>query len=85
MLVEDNVGIVDIDDEGADGKELESNVFSLGGCSGGPLWGHVDGQGRVIGVLSGQETDFLRPRHTVSAGGKAMGDLIVYGQNDFKP
>ncbi|CAG5156503.1 uncharacterized protein ALTATR162_LOCUS4300 [Alternaria atra] len=85
MLVEDNVGIVDVDDEGADGKELESNVFSLGDWSGGPLWGYIDGQGRVIGVLSGQETDFQQPRHTVSAGGKAMGDLVVYGQNNFKP
>lgn len=85
MLFENNVRIVDVDDERGNGKELESDVYSLGGWSGGPLWGYIDGQPKVIGVSSGQETDFLQPRHTVSAGSRAMVKLIIYGQNNFRP
>jgi len=80
MIVEENVKIIDIDDEGSEGKELETHVFSLGGWSGGPLWAFFGpNDPRVIGILSGRETDFLQPRHTVSAGGIAMVKLVKYG------
>lgn len=83
MIVEDNVKIVDVDDEGSTGKELESNLYSLGGWSGGPLWAYLDNQPKVIGVMSGDETDFLQPRHTVSAGGIAMVDLVQWGWSNW--
>jgi hypothetical protein len=83
MIVENKVTIVDVDDEGSDGKELDSNLYSLGGWSGGPLWGFIDNQPIVVGVMSGDETDFLQPRHTVSAGGKAMVDLIQWGWSNW--
>ncbi|KAI5461831.1 trypsin-like cysteine/serine peptidase domain-containing protein [Mariannaea sp. PMI_226] len=83
MIVEQPVKIVDVDDEGNDGKELESNLYSLGGWSGGPLWANVGGQNRVIGVMSGDETDFLQPRHTVSAGGVAMVRLVQWGWSNW--
>ena len=79
MMVEQPVRIVDVDDEGDDGKELESDVYSMGGWSGGPLWASIGGDPLAVGVLSGQETDFLQPRHTVSAGGIAMVRLVQYG------
>ena len=49
MVVEDNVRIVDVDDEGSDGKELESDLYSLGGWSGGPLWAFIESKPLVIG------------------------------------
>lgn len=83
MIVENNVKIVDVDNEGSTGKELESSLYSLGGWSGGPLWAYLDNQPRVVGVMSGDETDFLQPRHTVSAGGRAMVDLIQWGWSNW--
>lgn len=82
MIVEEGVKIVDVDNEGSNGRELESKMYSLGGWSGGPLWAYLDGP-RVIGVMSGDETDFLQPRHTVSAGGRAMVDLVQWGWSNW--
>ena len=80
MIVEDNVKIIDVDDEGSEGKELETHLYSVGGWSGGPLWAFFGpNEPYVIGVMSGDETDFLQPRHTVSAGGSAMVKLVKYG------
>ncbi|KAK0643215.1 hypothetical protein B0T16DRAFT_391779 [Cercophora newfieldiana] len=79
MMVEQPVRIVDVDDEGDDGKELESDMYSLGGWLGGPLWGAIEFDIRVVGVMSGDEADFSQPRHTVSAGGVAMVLLVQYG------
>lgn len=83
MVVEQPVKIVDVDDEGSDGKELESSMYSLGGWSGGPLWASMSGQNKVIGIMSGNETDFLQPRYTVSAGGIAMVRLVKYGMANW--
>jgi V8-like Glu-specific endopeptidase len=83
MIVQQPVRIADVDDEGSDGKELESDMYSLGGWSGGPLWANMSGQNKVIGIMSGDETDFLQPRYTVSAGGVAMVRLVQYGQANW--
>jgi hypothetical protein len=87
-MVEDNIGLDDVDDEGSDGKELESYVFASHGWSGGPLFGILDGQPKVVGVVSGFETefsfwDFFVKDHTVSAGGMHMASLIAYGRNNW--
>jgi len=83
MIVQQPVKIVDVDDEGSDGKELESDLYALGGWSGGPLWANIGGQNKVIGVMSGDETDFLQPRHTTSAGGIAMVRLVQWGWSNW--
>lgn len=81
--VENNVRIEDVDNDD-NGRELESRVFSSPGWSGGPLWGWIDSSPKVIGVLSGRETDFsfwdfFTERSSVSAGGRSMVDLVKYG------
>ncbi len=43
MVVQQQVRIVDADDKGSGGKELESDMYSLGGWSGGPLCGQYLG------------------------------------------
>ena len=78
------IKIVDIDNEG-EGRELETERFANPGWSGGPLFGWIGGQPKVIGVESGEETDFLQPRYNVFAGGKPMVDLIKHGWAIWQP
>ena len=83
-MVELGIKIDDVDDEGSDGKELEAYPFASPGWSGGPLWGWVHDQARVVGIMSGEETefsfwDFFTVDYHVSAGGLRMVDLVKYG------
>jgi hypothetical protein len=77
--VEFNATVEDIDNEGDDGLEIETDDFTDGGWSGGPLWGWVAGDARVIGICSGKDDDFLDPERSVFAGGKHLVDLVRYG------
>jgi hypothetical protein len=76
--VEFNATVEDIDNEG-DGLEIETDNFTDGGWSGGPLWGWVEDQPRVIGICSGKDKDGLDPTRSVFAGGKHLVDLVRYG------
>jgi hypothetical protein len=78
QAIEVPVGVKDIDDD-SDGLEIETRKFALGGWSGGPLFGGVQGQFRVVGIESGFEKDGLDPTRTVFAGGKHMVNLVKYG------
>ena len=78
QAIEVPVRVRDIDNDG-DGLEIETHKFALGGWSGGPLWGGVEGQFRVVGIESGFENDFLDPERTVFAGGEHMVNLVKYG------
>lgn len=40
--VEVNIRVADVDNEGSDGREIETNRFLSGGWSGGPLWGFLN-------------------------------------------
>lgn len=89
-MVEDRIKLDDVDDEGSDGKELESYVYASHGWSGGPMFYLLDGDPRVVGVMSGYEEelsfwDFFVKEHTVSAGGMHMARLIAYGRENWKP
>jgi hypothetical protein len=85
--VEIMLPVEEIDDEGYGGLELETRTFAdedkFKGWSGGPLWGSPRGfpGPRVVGVLSGVETEYHFPaefpRWQVFAGGPAMGRLIL--------
>ena len=90
MMVEDGIRLDDVDDEGSDGKELESYVYSSPGWSGGPLF-EMTAKGPLLGgVMSGNEEefsfwDFFVQDHSVSAGGLHMAHLIAYGRENWKP
>jgi V8-like Glu-specific endopeptidase len=87
---EDGIKLEDVDDQGSDGKELESYVYASAGWSGGPLFDVEPDWPRVVGVMSGSETefsfwDFFTATHSVSAGGLHMGQLITYGRTFWTP
>lgn len=91
QMLMSTVNLTDIDDHGDEGKELETNVFASPGWSGGPLWNYIDGEPKIIGVCSGKEKDCSElvsgcadigdtyTFHDVSAGGRLMTDLVLYG------
>ena len=90
QMVEEFIKLSDVDDEGSNGKELESYVYSSGGWSGGPLFHMLENGAYLGGVLSGREKevsiwDFFTATHTLSAGGIFMVDLIKYGLANWKP
>jgi hypothetical protein len=79
---------IDIDDIDSDdpGLELEITDGHAGGqgWSGGPLWGVIDNDFRVIGIRSGTEQDGLDPRRGVFSGGRHMVELVKHGLVHFK-
>ncbi|OAX82952.1 hypothetical protein ACJ72_02703 [Emergomyces africanus] len=86
-----NIKLLEVDFHGLLGKELETRVFASPGWSGGPMWEYIDGQPTIVGVCSGGEKDCSEEvggcngiedsssYHDVSAGGKLMADLVIYG------
>jgi hypothetical protein len=72
------VPVHDIDNDG-DGLEIETHLFAFEGWSGGPMWGWVVDQPRIVGVVSGYETDVFDPTRTVFAGGQHMVNLVNFG------
>ena len=80
-VVEFDRGIKDIDDDG-DGLALETVRFTDHGWSGGPLWGWINGDARVIGVCSGEEYN-VGPDRSVFAGGEHMVNLVKYGLANY--
>lgn len=81
MAIELDLGVRDIDNDDP-GLELECVECAdlTEGWSGGPLWLPNEGPGpRVMGIMSGLETDGLDPRRVVFAGGSGMVDLVREG------
>jgi hypothetical protein len=78
LAVEFPIKVDDIDND-APGRELEFGFFPVGGWSGGPFWGYVNGDPRVVGIVSGWEYDVYDPLKTVIASGGLFGELIQYG------
>jgi hypothetical protein len=72
------VWVRDIDND-ADGLEIETDMFATKGWSGGPLWGWIGGDPRVVGVESGFENDGFDPVRSVFAGGEHLVNLVKYG------
>ncbi len=78
--------IEDIDNDKG-GLELETKEFSSGGWSGGPLWGWIGGQPKVIGVMSGNEDEagfFQSVEHSVSSGGRPLVNLVNFGHANWR-
>jgi hypothetical protein len=72
------IPIEDIDDDD-DGLQLETDEFTSEGWSGGPLWGWIGGEPRVIGICSGVDWDWPDPKRSMFAGGALMVDLVKHG------
>lgn len=76
------IEIEDIDND-ADGLQIETDNFASEGWSGGPLWGWIDNDPRVIGILSGMDWDWPDPKRSLFAGGRHMLNLIHYAQDNW--
>lgn len=81
------IDIDDVDDDG-DASELESPWDSMPGWSGGPLFGWINDDPKVVGVVSGNEIDSLggwitNSDHGVFAGGLAMAQLISWARTNW--
>jgi hypothetical protein len=82
--------LAQIDDVDGDkeGRELETGNFAGPGWSGGPLFGWVRDDWRVVGICHGKETEFVVgiPPWNVNllfAGGNRMVDLVYYGYDNY--
>jgi hypothetical protein len=82
LAVEFPISIDDIDNDDP-GRELEFGFYPVGGWSGGPFWGYIGGDPRVIGVVSGWEYDGFDPLRTVIAAGGKLAELIRYGWDNW--
>ena len=78
------------EDASVDGREVEisfSSAFSSKGWSGGPLFGWVNGDPHVVGIMRGvQHHDywlFGSDDDTVFTGGNLMVDLVKHGLSNW--
>ena len=83
-MVEMDVPIDDVDDDG-DGKKLKTDQeFASKGWSGGPLWNFIEpGQPYAVGVMSGWEDTWVLWWGSIddfSAGGSRMVNLVKWAQ-----
>jgi hypothetical protein len=80
-----DVKIVDLDSDDP-GLELEVtyNTAMGGGWSGGPLWGVINNDFKIIGIKSGWEVDVYDPARGVFSGGNLMVELIKHGLANFQ-
>jgi V8-like Glu-specific endopeptidase len=82
-----SVSIFDVDGDSNGGSELETRADATPGNSGGPLFGWWSGDPRVIGVVSGEETDWIFPfgseMGNVIAGGSGFTNLVAWGRTNW--
>jgi hypothetical protein len=78
------IDIDDVDDSG-DASELETPWDSMPGWSGGPLFGWINDDPKVLGVVSGNEIDSFpyTSDHGVFAGGLAMARLVEWARANW--
>jgi len=73
----------DTDDDSQGAIELECDDFASPGWSGGPLYGPINNDWKVVGVCSDEQAEYVFPfgreHDSVFAGGSWMGGLIKYG------
>ncbi|XVU27696.1 trypsin-like serine peptidase [Actinoplanes sp. CA-054009] len=84
---EGSVSIFDVDGDSNGGSELETRADATGGNSGGPMFGWWNGDARVIGVVSGEETDWIFPfgseMGNVMASGSGFTNLCAWGRTNW--
>jgi V8-like Glu-specific endopeptidase len=81
------VSINDDDEDSNDGQELESaNANTLNGSSGGPIFAWWGSDPRIVGVVSGQETEYVwfsSHPDNVFAAGPGLYNLIAWGRSNW--
>jgi V8-like Glu-specific endopeptidase len=82
------VSILDDDDDSNDGQELESETADITeGNSGGPIWAWWNSDPRVIGVVSGWESEYRFPSgyqdNNIFASGAGLINLIAWGRSNW--
>jgi V8-like Glu-specific endopeptidase len=77
----------DTDGDSNGGLEIETRADLTPGNSGGPMFGWWSGDPRLIGVVSGQEEDYIFPfsseRGNVIAGGSGFTNLMAWGRTNW--
>lgn len=83
----------DIDSDSHGGSELETRADATPGNSGGPYFGWFDGDPRLVGVVSGEETDWTpgpwpwewgdTERNNVIAGGSGFTAMMAWGRSNW--
>jgi V8-like Glu-specific endopeptidase len=90
-MVEADITVNDVDDQG-DGKKLETdNLFASPGWSGGPMWNFLGSDGvsdpRCVGVMSGWEQEsflfWTTETDDVDAGGSFMTNLVIWAEQNW--
>jgi V8-like Glu-specific endopeptidase len=82
------ISVNDDDDDSNDGQELETeDADTDSGHSGGPMFAMWGSDPRVVGVVSGQETEYKPPFSTrkdnVIASGPGLFNLIAWGRSNW--
>lgn len=85
--------VSDIDSDSNGGSELETQADMTPGNSGGPFFGWFNGDPRLVGVVSGQETEWSpgfwpwewgdTERVNVVAGGSGFTSLMAWGRSNW--
>lgn len=82
-----SVSVFDDDGDSNGGRELETKADLTPGNSGGPMFGWWNGDPRIIGVVSGQETDYSFPfsweKGNVIAGGSGFTNLCAWARSNW--
>lgn len=81
------VSVFDTDSDSNGGLEIETTADATPGNSGGPFFGWWGNDPRIVGVVSGQEEDFVFPwsweKGNVIAGGSGFTNLISWGRTNW--
>jgi V8-like Glu-specific endopeptidase len=79
--------VFDDDSDSNGGQELETKADATPGNSGGPYFGWWGSDARVIGVVSGQEEDYIFPfsseKGNVMASGSGFTNLIAWARTNW--
>ncbi|MEX5306106.1 trypsin-like serine protease [Kocuria sp. CPCC 205258] len=79
--------VFDDDSDSNGGQELETRADATPGNSGGPYFGWWGQDARVIGVVSGQEEDYIFPfgseKGNVMAAGSGFTNLIAWARTNW--
>ncbi len=82
-----SVSVFDDDSDSNGGRELETKADMTPGNSGGPMFGWWGNDPRIIGVVSGEETDYIFPffweQGNVVAGGSGFTNLVSWGRTNW--
>lgn len=90
---QNGVSTFDDDSDANGGRELETKADMTPGNSGGPMFGWWSGDPRLVGVVSGEETDWTpgfwpwewgdTERGNVVAGGSGFTNLMAWGRSNW--